>query len=153
MWIYGIKLILTESAKERNTNIFNYDVIQTFLSNIDGKDRRREAQIAKQVLERFDTQEIMSNEQFCQTNMETLALDSLSNSLEYKNGIVHRDNEKEGSNYVNDCKKLDVDIRTYIDEKFHNMERRLAKKMDEIEANTNKKLDAILERLETQLRL
>lgn len=152
MWIYGIRLILTDPEKERKTNVFNYDVIQTFLSNVNGK-AHRGADVAKKILECFNVQEITNNEQFCQKKLETLALDSLANSLECKNGILRRDNEKESSNCTDDSEKLDIDVKTYIDNKFHDMERRLMKRIDEMEANTNEKLEAILRKLETQLRI
>lgn len=152
MWIYGIRLILTDAAKEKKTDLFNYDVIQTFLSNVNGKPHRG-ADMAKKVLECFNAQEITSNEEFCQKNLETLALDSLANSLKCKNGILKRDNEKENSNSMDDSKKLDIDVRTYIDNKFYDMERRLMKRIDEMETNTNQKLDAILRKLETQLHI
>lgn len=150
MWIYGIRLVLTDPVKERETDVFNYDVIQTFLSNVDGKTRRG-ADMAKKVLECFNAQEITSNEQFCQKNLEILTLDSLANSLECKNGVIRRDNEKEGAKCTNDSNHMDVDVRRYIDDKFRDMERRLMKRIDEMEANTNQKLDGILRKLETQL--
>lgn len=150
MWIYGIRLVLTDPVKERKTDVFNYDVIQTFLSNVDGKTHRG-ADMAKKVLECFNAQEITSNEQFCQKNLEILTLDSLANSLECKNGVIRRDNEKESAKCTNDSNHMDVDVRRYIDDKFRDMERRLMKRIDEMEANTNQKLDGILRKLETQL--
>lgn len=152
MWIYGIRLILTDPVKERKNDVFNYDVIQTFLSNVNGK-AHGGTDVAKKILECFNAQETASNEQFCQEKLETLTLDSLANSLECKNGCLKRDNEKKSSNCTNDSKKLDVDVKMYIDNKFHDMERRLIKRIDEMEANTNQKLDAILRKLETQLRV
>ncbi|XP_032675337.1 uncharacterized protein LOC116846069 [Odontomachus brunneus] len=152
MWIYGIRLILTDAVKEKETDVFNYDVIQTFLSNVNGKPHRG-ADMARKVLECFNAQEIINNEEFCQKNLETLALDSLANSLKCKNGILKSDNEKENSNSMDDSKHLDTDVRTYIDNKFYDMERRLMKRIDEMEANTNQRLDAILRKLETQLNI
>lgn len=104
--------------------------------------------MAKKVLECFNTQEITNNEEYCQKNLETLALDSLIDSLGCKNEILKKDNKKDNSNSIDDSKKLDIDVRTYIDNKFHNMERRLVKRIDEMETNINKKLDAILRKLE-----
>lgn len=146
MWIYGIRLILTDPVKERNTNAFDYDIIRTFLSNIGGKDQREEASVAKRIIESFNTQNL-NNEQFCQESIENLTSNLLPNCLEHnKNRIVDRD-DTESSNCTNNCRKLDVDIRMYIDDKLNDMEKRLMKRLDEMEANTHKKLDAILRML------
>ncbi|XP_014484905.1 PREDICTED: uncharacterized protein LOC106749713 [Dinoponera quadriceps] len=149
MWIYGVRLVLTDPPKDTKTDIFNYDVIQTFLSNVNGEKTRRGADMAKKMLECFNVEEITINEQCCQRSLETLTLDSLTNAFVCKNGILKTDNEKESSSHADDSKKLDVDVKMYIDNKFHDMEKRLMQRMDEMEVTTNQKLDAILRKLET----
>ncbi|KAG7200615.1 hypothetical protein KM043_001173 [Ampulex compressa] len=47
-------------------------------------------------------------------------------------------------------KSSNVDITQYIDIKFHDMETRLMKKIDDVECRTNQKLDAVLKVLEAQ---
>ncbi|EZA47775.1 hypothetical protein X777_15191, partial [Ooceraea biroi] len=73
------------------------------------------------------------------------------NSLESQNGIVKKDSENcESPNYKEVNKESNIDIRMYITNKFYEMEKRLRKR-NEMEANTNQKLDTILSKLETQL--
>lgn len=93
MWIYGIKLFLIDFVKEAKPSAFNPDIIQTFLSNRNGKVSQG-AEMAMKLLGYSDKQEIVNKEQLCQRNLENLA----SNSEECKNGIRRRDNEKDCSN-------------------------------------------------------
>lgn len=161
------------------SGIFNYkDFIQTFLSNTSNDKMSQESDMIRMfgLYDKFDDNEIINNEQLYQKILGTLTSDSnlfkckneivkadngkdrlsheideKSDSFEYKNKNI-RNNDEECSN-CEDYKKSDVDIRIYIDNKFHDMEKRLMTRIDEMEANTNQKLNAILEKLETQLNL
>ncbi|XP_020289853.1 uncharacterized protein LOC109857690 isoform X2 [Pseudomyrmex gracilis] len=171
MWIYGIRLFLTDSVKEAKPSAFNYEIIQTFLSNNNDKPSKG-AEMAKKVFNYYNKQEITNQECFKLEDLETFATNYLkcknrigktdnekenrnraedsekSNSLECENETARRDgNEKERPNCGENSKNLDTDIRIYIDNKFHDMEMRLMRRIDEIESNTNQKLNAILERL------
>lgn len=170
MWIYGIRLFLTDSVKEAKPSAFNYEIIQTFFSN--SNKASKGAEMAKKVFKCYDRQEITNQEYFSLKDLETIASNYLRckskiektdnkkesldpaesseklNSLVCDNETARRDDEKERSNCEEeDNKKLDTDIRIYIDNKFHDMETRLMRRIDEIETNTEQKLDAILERL------
>lgn len=164
----------TESVKTKS-GIFNYkDFVQTFLSNTSNGKMSKEPDIIRifEFYDKFNDNEIMNNEQFYQKISE--ALSSNSDFLKCKNKIAKGDNEKDrlsceadeksdsfecknrnmrnsDEECVNgahkDYKKSDIDIKIYIDNKFYNMEKRLMERLDEIEASTNQKLDAILERL------
>ncbi|XP_012056812.1 PREDICTED: uncharacterized protein LOC105619870 [Atta cephalotes] len=163
----------TEFIKETKSSIVNdKDFIQTFLSNIFlGK----MSQSMFEFYDNRDNNKIVNNEQFKQKILETLTSDS--DHFKWKNEISKRDNGKECRNCeadheqlnsfeckngnirnsdescINreDNKKSDIDIRIYIENKFHDMEKRLIERIEEMEASTNQKLDAILERLESRL--
>lgn len=166
----------TKSIKERKPGIFNYkDFVQTFLSNAS---KSQESDITKMFkFHEFDGNESMNSELLYQKMFGTVTSDSdlfkcknksakgnnerdrqsyqadneKSDSLECKNKNIRR-NSEECTNHE-DYKKSNIDIRIYIDNKFCDMERRLMERIDEMEANTNQKLNAILERLETRLNL
>ncbi|KYN29531.1 PREDICTED: uncharacterized protein LOC108763385 [Trachymyrmex cornetzi] len=169
----------TESIKETKSGIVNdKDFIQTFLSNIFLGKISQQFNITRmfEFYDNRDNNKITNNEQFKQKILETLTSDS--DHFKWKNEISKRDNKKEcrnceadheqlnsfeckngnirrssDENCTNreDNKKSDIDIRIYIDNKFHDIEKRLMERIKEMEASTNQKLDAILERLESRL--
>ncbi|KMQ96704.1 hypothetical protein RF55_2993 [Lasius niger] len=163
-----------ESIKEAKPGAFNNkDFIRTFLSNSNGN-MSQEAEMAMRMLGYYNKQKIMNNEEFYQGNFKTLASNSeyleckskngrensekecsnhegeheKLNSFESNNRNVRRTNKKDYSNCGENSKKSDIDIKTYIDNKFYDMENKLMKRIDQMEVSTNQKLDAILERLE-----
>jgi len=71
MWVYGIRLFLTDSVKEAKPSAFDYDIIWTFLSNANnGKSQGSET--VKSIFE--DKQEIMRN--YREKLLETFASSS-----------------------------------------------------------------------------
>lgn len=171
-----IKTCIDNNTK---SGIFNYkDFIQTFLSNASNGKMSEESDMTRMfgLYDKFDNNEIMNNKQLYQKILGTLTSDSdlfkyknkiakednerdclsrevdeKSNSFECKNRNVRRNNDEECTNREDE--KSDIDIRIYIDNKFHDMEKRLMTRINEMEASTNQKLNAILERLETRLNL
>jgi len=169
-----------EATKEAKSGAFNYDIIKTFLSNANGRSHKM-ADMAKKVFEYYEKQEIINKEQFSQRSLESFASGLVyltdknkigkktneknclnyennykkPNFLESQNETINRDNENydNPSDNKENNKELDMDIRTYIDDKFHDMEKKLMKRIDEMETNTNQKLDTILNKLEAQLSL
>jgi len=172
----------TESMKETESDIFNYkDFIQTFLNNASNGKTSQESDMTR-LFEfydnKFDNNEIINNERFYQKMLETFTSNSdhskckkeiikkdngkecqiyeadhkKLDSLENKNRNIKTNSDKDCTNYE-DYEKSDIDIRIYIDNKFHDMEKRLMEKIDRMEASTNQKLDAILKRLESCLSL
>ncbi|XP_011645456.1 uncharacterized protein LOC105432369 [Pogonomyrmex barbatus] len=162
----------TRSRKEAKSSAFNYkDFMQTFLSNSSNDKMSQQFEVME--LFGFYNKQELNNEQFHQKILETVALNS--NSFKHKNEIdngkeclSHRDDYKKSdslknknlrSNSDKDCtdcedqKKSDIDIKIYIDNKFHDIEKRLMERIDKMEANTNQKLNTILEKLESQLSL
>lgn len=162
-------------SKEAKPSAFNYkDFIQTFLSNGNGN-ISQEAEMVMRMLGHYnDKQKINMNNEFYQGNLKTFASNSeyleykckngrennekecsnhedeheKLNSFESKNRNVNQANKKDYSNCSKDSKQSDVDIKTYIDNKFYDMENKLMERINQIEVSTNQKLDAILERLE-----
>lgn len=163
-----------ESIKEAKPGAFNYkNFIQTFLSNSNGN-VNQEAEMALKMLE-YNKQKIVHNDELNQGNLKILA-STLANSeyIGYKNMNGKGNSEKECSNHrgkheksnsfesknlrqaskkdypnCSEDKKFDIDIKTYIDSKFYDMENKLMQRIEEMEVSTNKKLNTILERLET----
>ncbi|XP_029171430.1 kinesin-related protein 4-like [Nylanderia fulva] len=160
-------------SKEAKSSAFNYkDFIQTFLSNVNGN-MSQEADMVMRMHRHYNNkQKINMNNEFYQGNLKTLA--SNSEYLEYKNKNGRENSEKECSNHENEHEKLNSfgsrtrnveqankkdysncsedskqsDIKTYIDNKFYDIENKLMERLNQIEVSTNQKLDAILERLE-----
>lgn len=129
MWIYGIKLYLTESINEPknfSTEVFNPEIIKNFLSKFS-----------------------FNNEGNNTTNdVQSCYMNILNSS---KNKSVHKDNRKEMIQSIDkNITSNNIDIVTYIDKKFEDIEQRLMKRIDEMEQKTNQKLETILKQLETQ---
>ncbi|XP_012345473.1 uncharacterized protein LOC105736245 [Apis florea] len=129
MWIYGIKLYVTESINEPknfSTEVFNPEIIKNFLSKFS-----------------------FNNEGNNTTNdVQSCYMNILNSS---KNKSVHKDNGKEMIQSIDkNITSNNIDIVTYIDKKFEDIEERLMKRIDEMEQKTNQKLETILKQLETQ---
>ncbi|XP_076295981.1 uncharacterized protein LOC143216615 [Lasioglossum baleicum] len=58
--------------------------------------------------------------------------------------------ENKGEQYNKEHSESNTDIKAYIDNKLHDVETRLMKRIDEMEQKTNEKLDNILKQLERQ---
>ncbi|XP_043601909.1 uncharacterized protein LOC122576100 [Bombus pyrosoma] len=129
MWIYGIKLYVTESINEPksfSTEIFNPEIIRNFLTKLNFNN---------------EGNNITDDVQSCYMNILNLS----------KNKGVQKNNEEEvAQSAINSTVSNNIDIVTYIDKKFEDMEGRLMKKIDEMEQKTNEKLDTILRQLETR---
>lgn len=128
MWIYGIRLYLTEPSNETKNlpaEIFNPEIIQNFLTKLNLNNEGNNT-----------TNDVRS----CYRNFLN---SSISSSIQESN----RKEVAESSN--ENTVPCNVDVVTYIDKKFQDMEGRLMNRMNEMEQKTNQKLDAILKRLET----
>lgn len=160
--------------KEAKPSAFNYkDFIQTFLSNGNGN-MSQETDIVTRMLGHYNNKQKINTNEFYQGNFKTFASNSeyreykckngrensekecsnhedeheKLNSFESKNRNVKEANKKDYSNCSEDSKQSDLDIKTYIDNKFYDMENKLMERINQIEVSTNQKLDVILERLE-----
>ncbi|KAK1120061.1 hypothetical protein K0M31_012787 [Melipona bicolor] len=129
MWIYGIKLYLTElinEPKTLSTEIFNPEIIRNFLTKFS-----------------------FNNEGNNTTNdVQSCYMNILNTS---KNKSVQKSNGEEvAQSTIENTVLNNVDIITYIDKKFKDVEARLMKEINEMEQRTNEKLDTILRQLESQ---
>lgn len=123
MWIYGIRLYLTEPSTEHNnisSKQFNPEIIQNFLTKLSFNNKGNNA-----------TNDIQS----CYMNILNLSR--------------RKANEKEIAQSAGESESNSTDIITYLDKKFQEMETRLTKRIDEMEQRTNAKLDSILNQLQT----
>ncbi|KOC59875.1 hypothetical protein WH47_10574 [Habropoda laboriosa] len=128
MWIYGIRLYLTEPSNEPknfSTEIFNPETIQTFLTKLTFK-----------------------NEGNNVTNDVHSCFKNLLNSSRTRSTQENNEKETEQSTSESNVSNS-VDIVSYIDNKFQDMEAKLMKRIDEMEQKTNEKLDTILKQLQS----
>lgn len=151
IWIYGIKLILTEPVKESEKDMLGY-TIPNFLMNLNGSNQQRRS-LANKILESVNIHEKNT------TNDDDMPLKSLmtifSNSSEMQNNHknITEDTKRDEIICEEDNKNIEMtNIKTYINDKFHDMEERTMHRLNEIEQKLNQKLDAILEKLEIRLK-
>lgn len=137
MWVYGIRLFLTESTKGAKPSAFDYGIIRTFLSNASNGKMNPGSEMVKRVFGVYDKQEITRNrEKLLETHASGSKYDEYtndigrsnnekefpncknnyeqSNAVECKNGVTRRDSETERlcrENY----KRSDASIKTCID--------------------------------------
>lgn len=129
MWIYGIKLYLTElinEPKTLSTEIFNPEIIRNFLTKFSFNNEGNNT-----------TNDVQS----CYMNIFNM---SKNKSVQKSNG------EEVAQSTIENTVLHNVDIMTYIDKKFKDVEARLMKEINEMEQRTNEKLDTILRQLESQ---
>lgn len=145
MWIYGIKLILTEpSASSKST--FNLDVINSYF-DVSDEQKSDKIGLAKKFLESYSSE--YSSDEDLNSSFQKLALNfnlqkfkSRSKELTQLNGR-HETNESESS-----ISQDSSDLKTYIDSKFTALEKRLMERIELLEQRTTQKLDTILKKFE-----
>lgn len=129
MWIYGIRLYLTEPINESKsfpTDIFSPEILKNFLTKLTFNNEEDNASV--------DVQSCYKN---------------ILNSLKNKN--TEESSEKEITQCTSKNTIPDImHLQTYIDNKFCDMETKVMKRIDEMEQRTNQKLDIILQKLESQ---
>ncbi|KAL7299605.1 hypothetical protein TKK_0007368 [Trichogramma kaykai] len=157
IWVYGIKLILTEDLAKPQKSGFNMDYLNDYLSN--SNDARSEK--AKKFLTSFARIEnnsggfnqILNNMGSLFPNFEKMSINSQSQELiennekELSNG---KSSDKVQKNNINECNGGPEDmsiIKNYIDEKLNSFEARLMNRVESLERDINKKLDLILQKL------
>lgn len=150
LWIFGIKLILTESVKENESEILDY-TITNFLNNLNGSTQQK-ATLANIILESVKQETNAKNDEIIPLrNLMTII--SNTSQVQNNNKNVIEETKKLDLNCKGDCKNVEItNIETYINNKFHEMETRTMHRLNEIEQNINRKLDAILEKLEMKLK-
>lgn len=149
MWLYGIKLILTEPTLENKRKIFDYDVINNFLQN--GKHPESKGAEMAKVLQFIDPE---GTDDIATTNMNSCLAKYIEKSLKVpQQRLNERETEPEhnGKNLacVNNSlvENTNLDIKKYIDSKFKDTEEKLMHRIDTLECKINQRLNVILKQL------
>lgn len=145
MWIYGIKLILTEAVESLN-GAFNLDVISSYF---DGTDQQMPDKIglAKKFLESYSSE--YSSDEDLNSSFQKLALNF--NLQKFKNNskdLIHLNGKQENNKCESSTSQDLSDLKTYIDDKLSTLEKRLLERIELMEKQTTLKLDAIFKKLE-----
>ncbi|XP_015590436.1 uncharacterized protein LOC107265470 [Cephus cinctus] len=150
-WVYGIRLILTDPVTNNVQKTFDYDVINSFLQNTNGLTTKG-AEMAKKLLQTFDTQgnDITGNDfNPCLLKLSETSLQSQIPKHHKSLTTIEKSTIKSESMEEVNCENTNItDIRTYIDNKLCDMEKRLMQRIEVMEQHTNKKLDTVLQQLE-----
>lgn len=153
MWIYGIKLILTETAPEVSKSMFDLDVINHFLSKSSQLKPDR-AEMARRVLESFSANEHNISGDSMNTCLQKLATMNWNSGRFQENsrgnGVQH-DSQNSTECNGDSTSQGSLDLKTYIDDKLTDLEKRLMERIEMMDQKTNQKLDAILKQLELNI--
>lgn len=147
MWLYGVRLTLTDQLSKEETRMFNPQIINDFLLNFN-KSKSKSVEIANKVFQSLNGRESnSSNEDIDSYLTKFIGM----GFLPHKQKIVTKEKDKQKIETISATEPNDnIDIKSYIDKKFVDMEKRLMDKIDQVEQQTNKKLDKILNILETR---
>ncbi|XP_011505027.1 PREDICTED: uncharacterized protein LOC105367885 [Ceratosolen solmsi marchali] len=154
MWIYGIRLILTESILDSSKNMFDLDVINNLLINTNQPNYDK-IEMARKVLESYASSENNSYEGDMAKHLQKIATinhktdNFLTNHKSAENIQQNIIKKIESTQHNNDSASQDYfDLKTYIDNKFSSLEKKLTEQIELMDQNTNKKLDRISNYLE-----
>ncbi|XP_043462839.1 uncharacterized protein LOC122498908 [Leptopilina heterotoma] len=146
MWLYGVRLTLTDQLSKEETKMFNPQIINDFLLNFN-KSKSKSVEIANKVFQSLNGRESnSSNEDIDLYLTKFIGM----GFLPHKQKIVTKEKDKQKIETISITKPNENDIKSYIDKKFVDMEKRLMDKIDQVEQKTNQKLDKILNILETK---
>lgn len=153
MWVYGIKLILTEQKSDNSKGMFDLDVINNYLSNTT-QIRPERIEMAKKVLESFTSADCNSFGDDMNTCLQKFgAMNwSLGSNRIPENNKISETSKVDGKLECNGTSvTMDSELKRYIDEQFTSIEKRLMEKIELMDKNINHKLDAILSQLESNV--
>ncbi|XP_012281379.1 uncharacterized protein LOC105700276 [Orussus abietinus] len=142
MWLYGIRLVLTEPMPPEEREAFDFNVINNFLPK------------SKSVLTLEKTRKLIQVFSTCSAHLPkdgsyqgchaSSQLDS--QSLDSDSLKVEESSRKLENHSSSEIK--DLDIQSYIDNKFKDIEQRLMQRIEQLEFSVSQKLDTILKKLE-----
>lgn len=145
MWLYGIRLSLSQPTACKETEYFDYSTIADLLQSKAGP--VPSGDWAKKMFERSEDQPgpKMSSliQEFSYVSMDSSKHVHLPSKEECK-----IEPEKECAEIMGD--NIDIhesSLKTYIDERLREMEERLTQRIDTINCKTNEKLDDIIKLL------
>ncbi|XP_046486184.1 uncharacterized protein [Neodiprion pinetum] len=150
MWLYGIRLSLTDSEPSTKSQEFDYNVIGELLQSKAGSSSKSN-NWAKKILEKSEAPVENLNpelDSFYQ-NFMGVNLDS-STHIHFPHRQDSRTTapRKQNVECIGDSADiLDSNFKTYVDNRLREMEERLAQRIDTINYKTNEKLDDILKLL------
>ncbi|XP_051169641.1 uncharacterized protein LOC127287001 [Leptopilina boulardi] len=150
MWLYGVRLTLTDQLSKEETKMFNPQIINDFLLNFN-KSKSKSVEMANKVFQSLNGRESnSSNEDIDSYLTKFIGL----GFIPHKQRIVTKEKDKQKSETSSFERVTDpnennaLDIKAYIDKKFVDMEKKVMDKIDQVEQKTNQKLDQIINILE-----
>ncbi|XP_066581216.1 uncharacterized protein [Prorops nasuta] len=148
MWLYGIKLFLVESVPKVNPeNLFSYNMFKSILSNTNHS-KNKQVDFAKSILETWKNKDNWPLDTNVEEHNKILDLNlCLEDTVSKPKSVAESNRERA---FTVDTHNDNFDFKTYIDNKFQDMETKLLQKIDQLEAQTTQKLDAILKELNTR---
>ncbi|XP_033207971.1 uncharacterized protein LOC117167272 [Belonocnema kinseyi] len=151
VWLYGIRLMLTYPEAKEESKMFNPQIVNDFLVSLN-KSKSKSVEIANKVLNSINLRE--SNPANDDVDMSLAKFIGMG-LMTHRQRVVRNEKEKQKSESKTSERIADPsqnnsvsDLRTFIDSKFIEMERKMMERIDELEAKTNKKLDTIVQILE-----
>ncbi|XP_058801782.1 uncharacterized protein LOC131674804 [Phymastichus coffea] len=147
MWIYGIRLTLTEPLSENSKNHFDFDVINNYLSNTP-RIRPERIEMAKKVLESFTSGDSNSSGDDINTRFQSWGMAGWSSNSSNRIQGNNRSSNTSEVDKRSECNGTSItvnsELKKYIDEQFTNMEKRLMAKIESMNRIINQKLDILL---------
>lgn len=153
MWLYGVRLTLTDPIPKEEPKMFNPQIINDFLLGFN-KSKSKSVEMANKVFQSLNGREsISANEDIDSYLTKFIGM----GIMPHKQRVIKTDKEKQKTE-TNSCERVNgptendvLDIKTYIDKKFVDMEKIIMDRIDQVEQKTNTKLDKIINMLETKL--
>lgn len=130
--------------------MFNPQIVNDFLESMN-KSKSKSIEIANKVLNSINLRD--SNPTNDEVDMSLAKFIGMG-LMTHRQRVVRNEKEKQKSESKNSERITDPsqnsapDIRTYIDRKFIDMEKKVMERIDQMEEKTNKKLDTIVKILE-----
>ena len=153
MWLYGIRLTLTDSKAKEDSKMFDQKIINKFLLSFN-KSKSKNVEMANKVFQSFNGREPNTSGEDIDACLAKFIGMGLMN---HGQRLVRNEKEKQKSELKDQECKTDpnqnnvLDIRTYIDKKIGDMEKKLMERIDQMEQKTDEKLDKIIKILDIKL--
>lgn len=136
MWLYGIRLALSDAAPNAKAEQFDYKAIGQMLEGRKGDDGKP-SESASRILGSLEGGQKPELDSFLQ--------DFMGVSMNKSGAAGRTPRGKEIVEVIGDSREnLRSDLKTYIDDSFREMERRLINRIDAVKIETNEKLDKII---------
>ena len=150
MWVYGIRLILTDPVAKEESKMFNPQIVNDFLVRLN-KSKSKSLESANKVLYSINGRD--SNPPNDEIDMSLARFIGMG-LMTHRQRVVRNEREKQESESKSSERTTEpaqnsvLDIKTYIDSKFVDMEKKIMERLDRMEEKTNQKLDTVVKMLE-----